>query len=269
MDYRYTAQWIRDKLPGQPEVGIITGTGLGALADILQDRWEMPYKEVPGFAISTAPSHAGKLVWGTAGGKSVLLLNGRFHLYEGYSVEQVVFPVRVMACLGIRILIVTNASGSLSKELKPAQIVLLSDHINFMGVNPLTGANDDTLGERFPSLNNPYAPVLREKFLRLAKNRGIEVGEGVYVGVLGPSLETRAECAMFAGWGADLVGMSTIPEVIVARHTGMDVLGISVVTNYSNLFHDLAHEQQDIRRNAAKAASDLQILLTGLLKEMP
>jgi purine-nucleoside phosphorylase len=269
MDYRHTAEWLSSKLPVLPSTGIILGTGLGALAEILEEKIILPYNEIPGFVQSTAPSHAGNLLFGYLAGKPVLCLQGRFHYYEGYSMEEVVFPVRVMACLGIKLLIVTNASGSLRQELKPGQIVLLTDHINFMGTNPLIGKNDEQLGERFPSMNLPYSITMHARIERIAQQNKISVCKGVYAGVTGPSLETRAECAMFAQLGADLVGMSTVPEVIAARHCGLEVLGISVVTNYSNLFHNLEHSQEEIRHNADLAADNLKVMVTQLLSELP
>jgi len=268
MDYRQTAEWLSEKLPAIPATGIILGTGLGALAELLRDRITIPYGEIPGFVQSTAPSHAGNLLFGYLAGKPVLCLQGRFHYYEGYSMEQVVFPVRVMAAMGIKLLIVTNASGSFRQDLEPGQIVLLTDHINFMGTNPLIGKNDEQLGERFPSMNQPYSLAIHERIERIAEQNKISIRKGVYLALTGPSLETKAECAMFAGLGADLVGMSTVPEVIAARHCGMEVLGISVVTNYSNLFHDLAHSQEEIRQNADLAADNLKLMITQLLSEL-
>ncbi len=266
MDYQTTAQWLKERLPQSPSVGIILGTGLGSLADILENKLTFPYEEIPGFVRSTAPSHAGNLLFGFLSKQPVICLQGRFHYYEGYSMHQVVFPVRVMALLGVKSLIVTNASGSLREELAPGDIVLITDHINFMGTNPLIGSNDPALGERFPSMNLPYSTTMQAKIELLAEEQRINVKKGIYLAVSGPSLENKAECAMFAQWGADLVGMSTVPEVIAARHAGLEVLGVSVVTNYSNLFHSLAHSQEEIRANADKASSQLKTLVTALLK---
>jgi len=196
----------------------------------------------------------------------VLCFQGRFHYYEGYSMQQVVFPIRVMAGLGIKFCVVTNASGSLREDFMPGNLVVLTDHINFMGTNPLIGKNDEELGERFPSMNLPYSPRVHEMVKAIAAKQAIPLKWGVYVAVTGPSLETKAECAMFAKLGADLVGMSTVPEVITARHCGMEVLGISVVTNYSNLFHSKAHSQEEIRDNAAKASQYLMNLITELMQ---
>lgn len=268
MDYKYTAQWILKQINTVPDVGIILGTGLNGLVDILQDKIVIPYEDVPGFVKSTAPSHAGNIVFGYLSGKAVMLYQGRFHYYEGYSMEQVVFPVRVLAAMKVKNLFVTNASGSLREDFRPGDIVIIKDHINFMGTNPLIGENHENLGERFPSMNKQYSVMLYEMVQNIANERGISIKYGVYLAVTGPSLETKAECAMFAQLGADLVGMSTVPEVITARHAGLNVLGISVVTNYSNLFHDLAHSQEEIRANADKASANLRLLISEVLSQV-
>lgn len=261
MAYNKTANWLRERLPVIPETAIILGTGLSDLTDHYPVTFKLPYGEIPGFMISTAPSHRGNLLICEIGGKSVLVLQGRFHFYEGYPMRDVVFPTRVLAKLGVKNLIVTNAAGSLRKELEPGAIVQITDHINFMGTNPLIGANDEELGERFPSMNQQYDPDFIDICAGIAREKQIEVKRGVYIAVTGPSLETKAECAFFATIGADLVGMSTVPEVITARHCGMKVLAFSIVTNYSNLFHDLAHSQEEIREHAGKAAADLRTLV--------
>lgn len=267
-DYRLTAAWLKDRLPEQPVAGLILGTGLGDLADSLEQLAVFPYSDIPGFVHSTAPSHKGMLILAVLGGKPVLILQGRFHFYEGHSMEAVVFPTRVLACLGVRNLLVTNASGSLRKELEPGALVQITDHINFMGRNPLVGENDETLGERFPSMNQLYDPRFLQRAQAIAAEANVRLHRGVYIGVSGPSLETKAECAAFAMWGADLVGMSTVPEVITARHTGMRVAAFSIVTNYSNLFHDEAHSQQEIRDNAAMAGEGLKLVLGRLVAEL-
>jgi len=266
-DYRQTAAWLRERLPVQPVAGLILGTGLGDLADSLEQLVRFPYSEVPGFVQSTAPSHQGNLVLAMLGAKPVLIMQGRFHFYEGHSMDAVVFPTRVLACLGVRYLLVTNASGSLREKLGPGALVQITDHINFMGRNPLTGHNDDSLGERFPSLNQPYDPALLQRSAAIAAQARIDLHQGIYLGVSGPSLETKAECAAFAAWGADLVGMSTVPEVIAARHAGLRVAAFSIVTNYSNLFHDQAHSQEEIRDNAALASEGLKHILSRLVAE--
>lgn len=268
-DYRQTALWLKERLPKLPKVAIILGTGLNDLADSASLLWQMPYPEIPGFASSTAPSHKGNLILGELGGRAVLFMQGRFHFYEGYSMPTVVFPTRVLACLGVQTLIVTNASGSLRQQLTPGTIVQIKDHINFMGTNPLIGHNDEQLGERFPSLNNLYDPAYLELCAKIAHEQRIPLEKGTYIAVTGPSLETKAECAAFASWGADLVGMSTVPEVIAARHAGIRVLALSIVTNYSNLFHNQAHSQEEIRQNAGLASAQLKTIITEFLKALP
>lgn len=265
-DYRQTAAWLKEKLPAVPKIAMILGTGLNGIAERGNILCQIPYSEIPGFAGSTAPSHKGNLVLGELGGQKVLFLQGRFHFYEGHPMSAVVFPTRVLASLGVETLIVTNACGSLREELAPGSIVLLTDHINHMGTNPLIGENDEALGERFPSLNHPYDPQYVAACAAIAESAGIQVHKGIYLAVTGPSLETRAECAAFASWGADLVGMSTVPEVIAARHAGVRVLAFSVVTNYSNLFHDKAHSQEEIRANADKASANLIAIITSFIR---
>ncbi len=251
-----------------PQVAIILGTGLNDIADNYNVLWKAPYSEIPGFVGSTAPSHKGNLILCEMGGKSVIFLQGRFHYYEGYPMSTVVFPTRVWAALGVKTLIVTNASGSLRQHLTPGSIVLIGDHINFMGTNPLIGVNDETLGERFPSMNNLYDPDYLKQSIAIAAEHQIQVERGVYIGVSGPSLETKAECAAFASWGADLVGMSTVPEVIAARHAGLRVLAFSIVTNFSNLFHGQAHSQEEIRHNAGLATERLQTIIAEFIANL-
>jgi purine-nucleoside phosphorylase len=268
LDYYYTADWLKEQLPQIPSVAMILGTGLNSIAEKSEVKAKIPYAEIPGFVSTTAPEHKGNFILGELEGIPVIFLQGRFHYYEGYPMAMVVFPTRVLAALGIKTLIVTNASGSLRENLSPASLVLITDHINFMGTNPLIGLNDNNLGERFPSMNNPYDQHYIEQCEQIALHKGIPIHKGVYIAVSGPSLETRAECAAFASWGADLVGMSTVPEVIVARHSQMRVLGFSIVTNYSNLFHNQAHSQEAIRKNAEKAATDLVPILIEFIQNI-
>lgn len=262
MTYRETAQWLKNKFSDQPKAAIILGTGLSDMAESFEVISTIPYKEIPGFVQSTAPSHKGNLIFAKVNHTTVAFLQGRFHFYEGHSMEQVVFPTQVMSALGINNLIVTNAAGSLKKELSPGSIVQITDHINFMGTNPLIGINDESLGERFPSMNELYDPQFRKICDEIAAIHSIPVSKGVYLAVTGPSLETKAECAAFAQMGAHLVGMSTVPEVIAARHAGMRVLAYSIVTNYSNLFHSEAHSQEEIRHNAAVASNHLKKIIS-------
>jgi purine-nucleoside phosphorylase len=261
-------EYLEKRIPFKPEVGIILGTGLNDLVDFVADPVVIPYKEIPGFVSTTAPSHAGNLVLGKLGKTKVAVMQGRFHFYEGHPMEKVILTVRTFQILGVKTMIVTNAAGSLNEEFQPGSLVLLEDHINFMGTNPLIGTNDPELGERFPSMNEPYDHELRVKAFEIAKQLGFNLYSGIYLAVSGPSMETRAECKAFAQWGADLVGMSTVPEVITARQAGIRVLAISVATNMSNIFHSEAHSQEEINLYAGKAKKNLQSLIMKILQEI-
>lgn len=214
-----------------PEVAVILGTGLGALADELQSASPIAYPDIPGFPTPTVETHAGRLLFGTIAQRNVAIMQGRFHRYEGYTLQQVAFPVRVLRALGAKTLIVSNVSGGMHPLWSTGDLVLLSDHINLLGDNPLVGPNDDRLGPRFPDMSAPYAAELRALARDAARELGITLREGTYVAVAGPNLETRAEYRMLRTLGADVVGMSTVPEVIVANHEGMRVLGISIITD--------------------------------------
>jgi purine-nucleoside phosphorylase len=262
------ADLIRAKIDWKPEIGIILGTGLNSLAQMVQSEISIPYEDIPGMVVSTAPSHQGKFIFGNLSGKNVMMMQGRLHYYEGYSMQDITFPIRIMKALGVKTLIVTNAAGSLNEKLQPGDITLISDHLNFMGTNPLIGIHYDELGERFPSMNEPYSKRLRKLCEDIAALNKFEIKQGVYTGLTGPSLETRAECLMFVKLGSDLVGMSTVPEVIVAIQSGMEVLGISIVTNLSNIFHSKAHSQEEIWGNAEKARINLEKLILDLLKKI-
>jgi purine-nucleoside phosphorylase len=222
---------VRGKSALVPEIGIILGTGLGGLAREIAVEAEVPYAEIPGFPLSTVETHAGRLLLGRLGGRPVVAMQGRFHRYEGYDLQQVTFPVRVLHALGARTLIVSNACGGMNPLWGPGALVLLSDHINMLGDNPLVGPNDERLGPRFPDMSAPYDPELRALARKAALELGIMLREGVYVAVPGPNLETRAEYRMLRALGADVVGMSTVPEVIVAGHQGMRTIGISIITD--------------------------------------
>lgn len=222
---------IRRLRDGRAKVGLILGTGLGDVADGVEARREIPYSEIPHFPRSTAPGHAGRLVLGTFEGVGVAAMEGRFHYYEGYSLQEVTFPVRVMKALGAEALIVTNAAGGMNPRYELADVMVIEDHINLMPDNPLRGANDDRLGPRFPDMSEPYDRGLQKLAAETARELAIPFQRGVFVAVPGPNLETRAEYRMLRGMGADAVGMSTVPEVIVARHAGMRVLAFSVITD--------------------------------------
>ncbi len=225
------ASVVRARSGASPEVAIVLGTGLGGLAKEIAVETTIEYADVPGFPLSTVESHAGRLLLGTLGGKRVVAMQGRFHRYEGYSLQQVTFPVRVLRALGADTLVVSNACGGMNPLWAPGDLMLIADHINFLGDNPLIGPNDDRLGARFPDMSNPYDSALRDLARRVAMERGIVLREGVYVAVTGPNLESRAEYRMLRAMGADVVGMSTVPEVIVAVHGGMRVLGLSIITD--------------------------------------
>lgn len=225
------ADAIRGRTSASPAIGIILGTGLGGLAQRIEVETSIPYAEIPHFPLSTVESHSGRLLFGTLGGKPVMAMQGRFHRYEGYTLQQVTFPVRVMRALGVDTLVVSNACGGMNPLWAPGDLMLMADHINLLGENPLTGPNDDALGPRFPDMSQPYDHALQLLAREVALEEKISLRSGVYVAVPGPNLETRAEYRMLRMMGADVVGMSTVPEVIVARHGGMRVLGISIITD--------------------------------------
>ena len=222
---------IRARSGSAPAVGVILGTGLGGLAERIQVETAIPYEEIPHFPLSTVESHSGRLLLGTLGGKPVVAMQGRFHRYEGYTLQQVTFPVRVMRALGAETLVVSNACGGMNPFWTPGDLVLIADHVNLLGDNPLIGPNEDALGPRFPDMSEPYSQALQEIAVQVATEKKIPLRRGVYVAVPGPNLETRAEYRMLRTLGADVVGMSTVPEVIVAVHGGMRVVGISIITD--------------------------------------
>jgi purine-nucleoside phosphorylase len=222
---------VRERFDTVPDVAVILGTGLGRLGAEIETAVAIDYADIPHFPLSTVESHAGRLLCGQLAGKSVIAMQGRFHRYEGYSLQQVTFPVRVLRSLGARVLVVSNACGGMNPFWRAGDLMLIADHINLLGDNPLAGPNDDRLGPRFPDMSDAYDAQLRMLAREVALARGIELREGVYVAVSGPNLETRAEYRFLRGIGADVVGMSTVPEVIVAVHAGMRVLGVSIITD--------------------------------------
>ena len=226
-----TVAAIREHFDRAVDVGIILGTGLGKMAAEIATEATIEYADLPHFPLSTVESHAGRLLCGTLGRKTVVAMQGRFHAYEGYSLQQVTFPVRVLRALGARTLVVSNACGGMHPLWNPGDLMLIADHINLLGDSPLTGPNDDRLGPRFPDMSAAYDAQLRSLARSVALDRGIALREGVYVAVAGPNLETRAEYRFLRAIGADVVGMSTVPEVIVAVHAGMRVLGLSIITD--------------------------------------
>jgi purine-nucleoside phosphorylase len=259
---------IRGRTQASPGIGIILGTGLGALAERIQVDCSIEYADIPHFPLSTVESHTGRLLFGTLGGKPVVAMQGRFHRYEGYTLQQVTFPVRVMKALGVGTLVVSNACGGMNPLWEPGDLMLMADHINLIGENPLTGPNDDALGPRFPDMSQPYDHALQLLAREVALEQKIPLRAGVYVAVAGPNLETRAEYRMLRMMGADVVGMSTVPEVIVARHAGMRVLGCSIITDQC-LPDALEEASLDrILAVAAKAEPNLTALVRGVLERL-
>lgn len=259
---------VRTRVAHVPEVAIVLGTGLGGLAKAIDAPVVIDYRDIPGFPLSTVESHAGRLLCGSLAGKRVVAMQGRFHRYEGYSLQQVTFPVRVLRALGARTLVVSNACGGMHPLWNAGDLMLIADHINLLGDNPLVGANDDRLGPRFPDMSQPYDAALRELARAEARRQGITLREGTYVAVAGPNLETRAEYRMLRAVGGDVVGMSTVPEVIVAVHGGMRVLGVSIITDLC-LPDALEPASLDtIIGVAARAEPHLTSLVTGVLERM-
>ena len=256
---------IREKTDFVPEIALVLGTGLGNLAGRVKAETVLTYDKLPHFPESTVVSHKGQLVLGELSGKKIAVMEGRFHFYEGYTLDEVTFGVRVLRELGAKILIVSNAAGGLNLGYKKGEIVLINDQINFMGVNPLIGPNLDKLGPRFPDMYEPYSKRLIDLTLQAAKEVKVPVTQGVYVGVTGPCLETRAEYRMMRNFGADLVGMSTVPEVIVGVHMGMEVLGFSIVTDACDPDHLEPCNIQEIIKTANEAGPKLDKLITAAI----
>jgi len=255
---------IEERTALRPVVGVVLGSGLGGFADAVDDAVEIPYAEIPGWPASTAVGHEGTLVLGTASGVSVAVMKGRAHLYEGHAPEKVVFGVRVLGRLGIRALVLTNACGAVDTSLEPGQLVLVSDHLNLQGTSPLVGPNDKALGPRFPDMSDAYDPGLRAAARDAGERIGVELSERVYAAWLGPAFETPAEIRMLRALGADLVGMSTVPEVLAARHMGVRCLAISCVTNMAAgvLPEPIDHE------HVLEVGARAQATLTALLREL-
>lgn len=237
--------FIRAQISEAPQIGLILGSGLGELAEDIQDAVRIPYESIPHFPVSTVEGHAGQLVTGRLQNKTVIAMQGRFHYYEGYSMQEVTFPVRVMKALGVQQLIVTNACGGMNPAFKPGDLMIIKDHLNLTGANPLIGGNEPALGPRFPDMSRAYTPELLALVHETAQSLGIEVQQGVYAGISGPNYMTPAELTMLRTLGGDAVGMSTVPEVIVASHMSMQVIGISCVTDMAigEELEPLSHEQ--------------------------
>ncbi|WP_315578316.1 purine-nucleoside phosphorylase [Hoylesella oralis] len=258
-----TASWLKQRMVTSPKTAIILGTGLGQLASEITESYEFPYSDIPNFPVSTVEGHAGKLIFGRLGGKDIMAMEGRFHYYEGYSMKEVTFPIRVMYELGIETLFVSNASGGMNPDFKIGDIMIITDHINNFPEHPLRGKNFPT-GPRFPDMHEAYDKGLVSMADKIATEKHIRVMHGVYMGVQGPTFETPSEYRMYHRMGADAVGMSTVPEVIVARHCGIKVFGVSVITDLGieNAAVEVSHEE------VQQAANRAQPLMTAIMREM-
>jgi purine-nucleoside phosphorylase len=259
-----TVAFIQQKYSHTPVVGVVLGSGLGSFTQEIKIELELPYNEIPNFPISTVEGHSGKLIFGELGGKKVVAMAGRFHYYEGYKIEDVVFPIRVMKYLGIKTLLISNAAGGMQKGFKVGDLMIIKDHISMLTVNPLIGKNEEEFGPRFPDMSEPYKKDLVEKAKAIAAAANYEVKEGVYIGVTGPTFETRAEYKMLHILGGDAVGMSTVQEVIVAAHMGLPVFAISVITDIG-----IREEENTItHEEVLQAAKEAEPKLTHIFKEL-
>ncbi len=262
------AETIKRKISAAPTIGLVLGSGLGVLADDIKNAVAIPYHEIPGFTKSTVVGHKGQLVIGELEGKQVVAMQGRFHYYEGHGLDEVTFPIRVMKAIGVETIIVTNAAGGVNESYRPGDLMVIRDHLNLTYRNPLIGPNDEQLGVRFPDMSEAYAQRLQTLALETGKELGIELQSGIYCGLLGPSYETPAEIRMLRILGADAVGMSTVPEVIVARHMNMEVLGISCISNMAAgiLKQSLSHEE--VMETTEKVKAQFLSLLHGILAKL-
>lgn len=261
-------EYVREHCEMEPDYLLILGTGLGQLGDEIEVAETISYADIPHFPVSTVESHAGRLIFGTLGGKQVVAMQGRFHYYEGYTMQQIAFPVRVLQAAGCSTLMVSNACGGMNPQYRRGDIMLINDHINMLGDNPLIGPNDDELGPRFPDMSDPYTERLRDIAEGVALEKGIRMHEGVYLALSGPTLETRAEYRFLRQIGADVVGMSTVPEVIAAVHMGMEVLGISVITD--ECFPDALEpvDIEDVLEAAGMAEPQMTRVIVGVLEKL-
>lgn len=262
------AAYIQSKISETPEVGLILGSGLGVLAELVEQPVTIAYGDIPHFPVSTVEGHAGELLIGKIAGRTVAMMKGRFHMYEGYGPELTAFPVRVMKAIGVSKLLVTNAAGGINTSYKPGDLMIISDHLNMTGRNPLIGANDNRLGVRFPDMSQAYSPQLRQKAKDVAAAQGVELQEGVYVGFLGPNYETPAEIRMLRVLGGDAVGMSTVSEVIVAQHAGMEVLGISCISNMAAGILDQPLSHDEVMETAELVRDQFLKLVIGIIPVM-
>ncbi|MGM0619996.1 MAG: purine-nucleoside phosphorylase [Bacteroidota bacterium] len=263
-----TANYIKERINAKPEIGIILGTGLGGLVNDIEILDSIPYDEIPNFPVSTVDGHAGRLIYGKLGNKEVLAMQGRFHYYEGYTMQEVTFPVRVMKFVGVSHLFVSNASGGLNPDWYVGDIVLINDHINFFPEHPLHGKNENELGPRFPDMSKVYDERLRNKAKLIALGHNIQVKEGVYIGVQGPTFETPAEYKMFRVLGGDVIGMSTVPEVIVARHMGIRIFGISIITDSGVPGEIVEISHEEVQQVAMKAEPKMTRIMKELIESI-
>lgn len=262
------AKYIEQQMNVKPEIGLILGSGLGVLGDHIENAVVIAYEDIPHFPVSTVEGHAGELMIGSISGKSVVLMRGRFHMYEGYGPELTAFPVRVMKALGVQALVVTNAAGGINLEFASGNLMLISDHLNLTGKNPLIGANEEELGARFPDMSEAYSKRLRTIANKVAAEKGIGLVEGVYAGLLGPSYETPAEIRMLRTLGADAVGMSTVAEVIAARHSGIEVVGISCISNMAAGILDQPLSHVEVMETTDRVKSQFLELVTSLIAKI-
>lgn len=263
------AAYVRGRTKTAPRIAIILGSGLGALADQIEPDARVPYAEIPGFPRSTVEGHAGRLILGRLEGRSVVAMQGRVHYYEGYALDEVVFPLRVMKTLGAGTLLVSNAAGGINRQWQRGDLMIIVDHINFFGTSPLRGPNDPEIGPRFPDMSDPYDPALVALAERAALAEGIAIRRGVYLGVGGPNYETKAELRMMGRWGADAVGMSTVPEVIAARHMGMRVLGITAITDMATGEQVLPVTHEEVLATAREIEPKFIRLVRRIVRELP
>lgn len=263
-----TATFLAANMQYQPKVGIILGTGLGELATQITDRQEIPYQTIPNFPVSTVEGHSGKLIIGRLGTTKVLAMQGRFHYYEGYSMKEVTFPVRVMKALGVETLLVSNAAGGMNPSFKIGDLMIISDHINTFPENPLRGKNEPSLGTRFPDMSKAYPIALRDKAKSIAQANGIRVVEGVYVGTAGPTFETPAEYVYFRNIGGDAVGMSTVPEVIVAVHAGIKVFAMSIITDLGVPGQVVEVSHEEVQQIANQAQPKMTLIMKELIAQL-
>lgn len=262
------ADFLHNKGITNPDTGIVLGTGLGRMVSEIDIEVGIDYSEIPHFPVSTVESHKGRLIYGNLNGHKVLAMQGRFHIYEGYSLQQVTLPIRVMQLMGVKWLLLSNAAGAINKSYQKGDLMLLDDHINLLPANPLTGANIDELGPRFPDMSCPYSAIINGKMLSVAKNLGITLHKGVYAAVAGPNLETRAEYRYLGMIGSDVVGMSTVPEVIVANHMGMPCAAVSVITDLCDPDNLQPANLQDILETAGKAETKLISLFKEVISNL-